>query len=372
MPQTEALDPERAASPAALPVAVPRNVGLDLLRVLATYMVMQIHTGEFYYIAKDGSVLNTPDAHWVGWLNSLFRSCVPLFVMISGYFLFPIRSNREFFRKRFTRVLLPFVFWCAVYAFYYYLRGDATLHAAWVNVLHIPINYGTDVGHLWFVYMLLGLYLFAPVLAPWVQTAGRRSMEGFLLLWAVASTLPYLHLIFPAIWGEAFWDINPTLYLFTGYLGYIVAAVYLRRFHGVKTPQQTAVAWVLILSGYALTASVFLHKLGTETSVIRLELTWGFTTINVEMMAIGIFLLLMHMKPFLSENSRKLLHDVAARSYSMYLAHIIVLNSAFAHLAHHFGTALLAIPAVALTTYVCTYAILKAISYLSWSKWLVG
>ena len=34
----------------------PRNHGLDLLRVLACYMVLQVHAGEFYYIADGGLV----------------------------------------------------------------------------------------------------------------------------------------------------------------------------------------------------------------------------------------------------------------------------------------------------------------------------
>ena len=60
------------------------------------YMVVQVHTGEFYYIGPGGSVLDTPAAHGVGSLNSLFRSCVPLFVMISGVFLFPVTNDGAF------------------------------------------------------------------------------------------------------------------------------------------------------------------------------------------------------------------------------------------------------------------------------------
>ncbi len=56
-----------------------RHFGLDLLRVIACYMVIQIHTGEFFYIASDGSVLPGENPYWVGWYNSLFRACVPLF-----------------------------------------------------------------------------------------------------------------------------------------------------------------------------------------------------------------------------------------------------------------------------------------------------
>ena len=94
-----------------------RHRGFDLLRVIAIYMVMQIHTGEFEYISSDGTVLHTAGSWAVGWTNSLLRVCVPLFVMITGFFLFPIEDERKFFRKRFTRVLIPFVIWCAVYAF---------------------------------------------------------------------------------------------------------------------------------------------------------------------------------------------------------------------------------------------------------------
>jgi surface polysaccharide O-acyltransferase-like enzyme len=149
-------------------------------------MVVQIHTGEFYYIGPGGSVLDTPAAHWVGWLNSLFRSCVPLFVMISGVFLFPVRNEGAFFRKRFSRVLVPFLVWCVIYAFYPYWQGTTTLQGALLGILKIPVNFGTDVGHLWFVYMLLGIYLVAPVLSPWVESASRRSMERFLAAFPVA------------------------------------------------------------------------------------------------------------------------------------------------------------------------------------------
>ena len=254
------------------------------------YMVVQVHTGEFYYIGPGGSVLDTPAAHWVGWLNSLFRSCVPLFVMISGVFLFPVTNEGAFFRKRFSRVLAPFVVWCVIYAFYLYWQGTTTMQGALLDILKIPVNFGTDVGHLWFVYMLLGIYLVAPVLSPWVESASRRSMERFLALWAVSLTIPYIHLVFPEIWGEAFWNSTPMLYYFTGYIGYAVAGAYFKRFHMQPSRSLSLIAVVLILSGYAITASGFLHRLSTEHVLPKLELTWGFETINVAMMTVGLFL----------------------------------------------------------------------------------
>ncbi|WP_263357027.1 acyltransferase [Acidicapsa ligni] len=185
-----------------------RHRGFDLLRVIAIYMVMQIHTGEFEYIAPNGTVLHTAGSWAVGWTNSLLRVCVPLFVMITGFFLFPIGDERKFFRKRFTRVLIPFLIWCAVYSFYYYGQGAISIQTALLNIAKIPVNYGTEVGHLWFVYMLMAIYLIAPVFSPWIVSASRKSMELFLALWGVTLLLPFIHL-FSEVWGECYWNATP-------------------------------------------------------------------------------------------------------------------------------------------------------------------
>jgi surface polysaccharide O-acyltransferase-like enzyme len=355
------------------PAKPARHFGLDLLRVLACYMVVQIHTGEFYYIGPNLVLLNTPDAHWVGWYNSVCRACVPLFVLLSGYFLFPVGDTRTFFNKRFSRVAVPFVLWCVLYAAYQYLMGTADVATVLVNILHIPVNYGVEVGHLWFVYMLLGIYMFAPIISPWVQAASHRSLAFYLALWAVAFCLPYIHLVVPAIWGEAFWNHTPMLYYFSGFLGYAVLGAYFRRFHQARQPWNMPVGLGLLAIGYAVTAYGFLHRLPTEQFVNTLELTWGFETINVALMTAGIFLLLKNASlPPVGSLFSKVVLDVSAKSYGMYLAHIMVLNIFFALLDKHFGSASLKVPLIATCTFVTTYGIIKLLSYLPKSKWLVG
>jgi surface polysaccharide O-acyltransferase-like enzyme len=361
------------ASGQASPAKAQRHLGFDFLRVVATYMVMQIHTGEFYYIGSGGVVLSTADAYWVGWLNSLFRACVPLFVMLSGFYLFPVTDDSKFFRKRFSRVLTPFVVWCALYALYFHFRGNGTLTAALTNVLKIPVNYGTEVGHLWFVYMLLGIYLFAPVISPWIQSASRRSLEVFLLLWGLTLTVPYIHLYFPAVWGECYWNRTPSLYYFSGFLGYVVLAVYIKRFWMRPSALHSLAGMLLILAGYAITAWGFLHRLPVEHVVSRLELTWGFETINVAMMTTGVFLLFKNLHPSSDQSACwTVIRDISRRSYGMYLAHIMVLNAVFQLLDKRFASAAIKLPLIALLTFAATYLLMKALSLLPHSKWLVG
>ena len=350
-----------------------RHYGLDLLRVIACYMVIQVHSGEFYYIGNIGQTLNTLDAHWVGCYNSICRSCVPLFVMLTGYFLFPVNDLGIFLKKRMGRVAIPFIIWCVLYAVYFYATSQGTLKAELLNIPKIAVNFGTDIGHLWFVYMLLGVYLFAPIISPWVQTANRKSIEYYLLLWAISLCLPYIHLIFPEIWGEAFWNHTPTLYYFSGFMGYAILAAYFKRFHAEARPWNYTVGALLIITGYAITAAVFLLRLSTEKFVWTLELSWGFETINVAMIATGLFLMIKNInisKP--DSRGWLLLFDVSAKSYGIYLAHIMVLNAVHSWLNPHFSSAAIKVPLIALLTFILTYIAIKILSYLPKSKWLIG
>lgn len=349
-----------------------RHRGFDLLRVIAIYMVMQIHTGEFEYIAPNGGVLHTAAAWAVGWTNSLLRVCVPLFVMISGFFLFPVGDERKFFRKRFTRVLIPFVVWCAVYAFYYYAQGTVSLGAALLNIAKIPVNYGTEVGHLWFVYMLMAIYLIAPVFSPWIVSASRKSMEFFLALWGVSLLLPFIHLFFPAVWGECYWNATPTLYYFSGFIGYAVLAAYIKRFWMAPSLRTDWLAISMVVAGYATTAGGFLYRLRYEHIVKNLELTWNFTVLNVAVMTAGLFLLFRNVHGSNNSPAWRLIGDLSRMSYGMYLAHIIVLNVVHSELASRLGNPFLRIPTIALVTFVITYLGVKLISLLPGSKYVVG
>ena len=355
----------------ALPLT--RHRGFDLLRVIAIYMVVQIHTGEFEYIATDGTVLHTAGSWAVGWTNSLLRVCVPLFVMISGFFLFPVGDERKFFRKRFTRVLLPFLVWCVVYAFYSYAQGAATLQATLLNIAHIPVNYGTEVGHLWFVYMLMGIYLIAPVLSPWIVSAGQKSMELFLALWGITLLLPFIHLVFPEVWGECYWNATPTLYYFSGFIGYVVLSVYIKRFWMAPSRRVDLAAIGMIVMGYGVTLGGFLYQLRYEHVVKNLELTWNFTVLNVAIMTAGLFLLFRNLRGA-GGNSLpwQFIGDLSRMSFGIYLAHILVLNAIHARLAPMIGNAFLRIPTIAIATFVITYLGVKLLSMLPGSKYLIG
>ena len=80
-----------------------RYFGIDLIRVLACFLVVLTHAGELYYIDPNGDLIRNKKNVYPGIFNSISRVCVPLFVIISGYLLLPMKSDyNTFFKKRMT------------------------------------------------------------------------------------------------------------------------------------------------------------------------------------------------------------------------------------------------------------------------------
>lgn len=137
---------------------------IDLMRLLAAYFVVVIHaTGA----VTPGSAL----------LTSLARFSVPLFVIISGYFMLRRPPEGRALANRILRLLALMLFWSAIYYLYFRLCGQpyAGLRAAAVYLLTQPI-------HLWYLYAAAALYLFTPVFFVFAENAGRRLWHYCLAL----------------------------------------------------------------------------------------------------------------------------------------------------------------------------------------------
>lgn len=152
-----------------------------LLRVLACFMVVQLHVAAELY--RDYS----HPGWWAGNVyDSLVRCSVPLFFMLAGATL--LRRDEPlavFFRKRAVRVLPPLVFWSVFYLWWLWHNGGGP--ANWVAA----ILAGPTMFHLWFFYALVGLYAAVPLLRKFYLHSPRRDHLGFVAIWfLVAAVLP--------------------------------------------------------------------------------------------------------------------------------------------------------------------------------------
>ena len=325
-----------------------REIWVDWMRVVACFFVMLTHSCEPFYLGGDGSmILTKADAIWVSILNVLPRASVVLFVVASSYLQFPLHySTGEFFRRRATRILIPFALWSVAYAL---LWGEPVQ-----NFKDLLLNFNYAAGHLWFVYMMLGVYLLMPLLSPWAEKVGKKELHVYLGLWLFTTIIPFIRqyvggvqpVIYgpsgipnPArypLWGEASWNIYGLFYYVSGFFGYLLLGLYFRKFVGRLSWKKTlAYALPLFVVGFAICSQGFFRAVMTDARGVfpvagKVELAaiwegpWLNDTFGVALMSIAWILLFRKIEQG-SSFYEKVLLPVSQASYGMYLCHLFVL-----------------------------------------------
>lgn len=342
------------------------------MRVIACFMVIMVHSCEFFFI--DGNnigIRNLTDGFWVSIIDSAFRCSVPLFVMISAYLLVPINGDvKSFFTKRMTRVVIPFLLWSILYATLPYLWGGMQAVDVKDSLLHLIYNFNDESGHMWFVYMLIGIYLFMPIISPWLEKVDKKAEIGFLVLWFLSSLFPYLRADVGYIYGESYWNEYNMLWYFSGFLGYLVLAHYIRSHIKWNSKTKIIVGLLSYFIGYYITAYIWYNRIPTSDTLQQLELSWRFCTPNVILMSFGAFILI---QTLFSKKHKayKLIKNISILSYGIYLMHIFVLGAVYSLIEGLLSTPI-TIGMVGIITFALCCIIAKLISYIPYSKYIIG
>ncbi len=333
-----------------LKVPLDRRVGwVDLLRVIACFLVVFSHCCDPFVAAFDSDRATFLQGVMCG---SLVRACVPLFVMMTGVLLLPVRMELgAFYRKRLGRILLALVFWSLLLPVLYYLymryvgtsspsidpalfTGEATLRKLWTFVF----NFTYDTTPLWYLYMLAGLYFIMPVITPWLERASKRDLRIVLSVWGLSLLLPYVKIAAPllgyagnygnmGLYGECDWNVYGTFYYVSGFAGYLLLAFYLTKF-------PPAWSWRRMLSicipsfvvGYLVTSLGFIEmQRHFPGNYAYLEIIWYFAGINVFLMTAPVFLIVQKA----AARPRPMLARVAGATFGIYLCHFIFVQGAY-------------------------------------------
>lgn len=149
---------------------------IDHLRFIAIVGVVIIHSQgastEFRHGSENWWIFNV--------IDSLAHFSVPIFVMLSGTLL--LRQDLplfSFLKKRFIRILFPFLFWSLVLFVGNIILGrplstNSVFSSFFYDLLTNRIN-----GVYWFIYMLIGLYLITPIFTKWIHCVKFLSWSIF-------------------------------------------------------------------------------------------------------------------------------------------------------------------------------------------------
>lgn len=355
-------------------------VWLDTARLVAFITLVCCHCANpFNWVPADSPIV-ADIKFWGGIWGAALRHSVPFFVMITGALLLPVRGEMSaFYKKRIGRVFWPLLIWSVIYCLFPWLLGvlgfgrdvvqsffpyagddflTQTFGASLHNIFMLPFNFSTIGLHMWYIYMLIGLYLYMPVFSCWVAQATEKAKLWFIALWCVTSLLPYyLQFVSPNIWGTCSWNAFGTLYYFAGYNGYLLLGHYLRN-HSWSVRQFFLIGVPMLIAGYCITyfgRSYMLAQPGCTENMA--ELFWTNNSLNVIMMTVPLFMVC-KLIPVKSERMRALLASLTKCGYGIYMIHYFFIGYAVILMRYLSVPLTLQIPFAAVVTLTVSWTLI--------------
>lgn len=282
---------------------IRKNINIDFMKTISAWAVVWLHVSA-------SIVTRYPDTHNIAWwvantADAYSRWCVPVFVMISGALLLSKPSNMvigDFYKKRMTRILPPLVAWTAVYLIFQVLIGGKFgLKYSIMSVVR-----GMPYYHLWYVYMLLGLYVAVPFIYIFISNMESRLLHKFIIGILIISATE-------SVRAPSYTTFFPSFIPFTGYFlaGY---SLYINR---VKySPYLLRI--IVITCGFTITigTGLLLSRLGSRSW----EIMYSYQNPFVILMSLCMFILMLE-RSWHSRVVTGIANYIAPISLGIYLIH---------------------------------------------------
>jgi len=290
-----------------------REIWLDNLRIIAIVCVVLIHVS-----SNPNNLIPSTDAFLEIYKSSL-RFSVPLFVMVSGTIqLNQSSSIFSFYKKRIPKIVLALLLWGNVYILFNHVFKSPYNLRGYLGSFLLSSTPGSV--HLWFLYLIIGLYLITP------------------LLWKVLSYISTKQLIFlSTLFAFLFFDITPLrilgftqttlikissypnyLVLFIPYISYYILGKAIKDIKPKFNVLQVVFLVIILVSSLVYT-SFF-------TAITNNEAFSSYTSINVYLSTICLFCLVYQLGeiPIIGN---ELNVKIATASFGIYLIHNLIRNT---------------------------------------------
>jgi len=256
-------------------------------------------------------------------LDIPFIWVVPVFVMISGALLLApqrVLAPRSFYRKRAVRLLPALIVWHLIYlvGVRWLMRGEDLPPARVVQLLFD----GAVFTQLYFLWLILGLYLVAPLITAFLQDGPPRRAQTFAVVLLAVTALVYMVPGIASFFGFAR-PINLNIFThWLPYVGYFVAGRALRDVRLKGWFLAAAVACAVGLAGLCLWQ--YGHQ--GQAGLLNVVSPVSYLSPTVMMLAVAVFLsaksIFSRITP--TPATGRVLVTVSGAAFGVFLVHLLV------------------------------------------------
>ncbi len=302
-----------------------RNLSLDIARIIAILAVIMIHVSSDFVTQFPPF---SPEHVWGNIFDSLSRIAVTFFLMISGSLLLDERkpiSLRNLYFKKIVNLLFLLFFWSLIYAIVntiIYSNIDGTP----ISIDRIIKEFILGHFHLWYFYMIVGLYAITPFLRAFTKKASPQLVLIFIIFSIFSQfSKPIIGLVTVYLpdfkIAETFID-SFYLQFFSGFTSYYLIGWYVVHV-GFDKIKRICIYVIGILSLIAVILLVFF----TNQSV----LLYTELDLLVLLYSLALFVLInkLKLKYSMQNKLHRLIKLISKLSFDMYLIHVAIFSLLF-------------------------------------------
>lgn len=328
-----------------------RIAGIDIIKCLAVIFVMSIHQIGMTHVQAMNLVGTR--AFIIMLYRYIVMSCVPLFMMTTGYLQSKKEPNTKFY-KGIIPILVTYIITSAAIAFINIRFTDETFN---IKGIIIRILNFTENNYAWYVEMFIGLYLLIPFINKMYHAINTKRQKQLLLYILVFLTVcptmlfmcnseDYYYDVFPDYWTE----IYPITYYLLG--------AYIKEYK----PKINKILnlFLILLAGLFPNIIEFIKADG---GTFVADVFNGFNSLSAFFIAYTIFLFFydtdINIKPI-----KLIVRDISVSTLEIYLWSNGIEKILYPKIPDNFPMRL---PAMIIIIFVCSYITAKLQRIIIWS-----
>lgn len=269
----------------------------ELLRILACIAVV------FHHVANQSALLYGEGDTSYLYVNNITCLAVPVFLMITGFI--QLRPEREFHLWRTEKkVLIPLVSFGLLYAWMEVIYNTRSISGKGFIEAVLAFLQGQGWTHMWYLYMMVGLYVFFPMLKAYIEK--REKHLVFLL-----GVLFIFNIVLKTAEDYIDFSFGVSIPVVAPYLFYCLLGYYL-----YKHPLSLRLSSLLSAAAFGM---MIVWTMLTKEA-------FHYYSLPVALLSSSLFSLFTALEKQCSRLNEKALLFVSDKTFGVYIVHMVIIN----------------------------------------------
>ncbi len=269
-------------------------------------------------------------------------------------------KNYEFSSKKLIKhikkMIVFFIFWSTIYCIIYNIIGQIFIKHESIDMIKIIVSLIEGHYHLWFIYLIIGLYLIVPLLRLWVNDDNKKYVEYFLLLSIIFTYIIPQIIDIGSNYSSLFEHLNDVLekYLQLEYVGglttYFILGWYIHNYD-IKNKKL-----IYVFGFIDLLISIIGTYVILSTNTGKTLQMYGNLSVNVLLQSITVFIIIKDKFKNIQNKSNKLINSISKYSLGIYATHTLIIATMYEILEKiNIDLAIINIPIVFIASFLLSY-----------------